>query len=279
VTTRAGVIGRPVAHSLSPVIHNAGFAALGLDWTYEAFDVGDDEVADFVTRAAAEGFGGLNVTMPDKAAAAVAVDQLSPDALALGAVNTVVFERAGGATTTVGHNTDGAGYLDALAEEAPELSVPGCRVAVVGAGGAARSVVLALGRAGAGEIVVVNRTPSRAEAAVALAADVARSGEPADLADADLVVNATPIGMGDGGPDALPFDADLVHAGQVVHDLIYWPAETPLLRAAARRGARALNGLGMLVHQAARSFRLWTGQDAPLDAMREAVELELGRRS
>jgi shikimate dehydrogenase len=270
-----------VAHSLSPVIHNAGFAALDLDWTYEAFDVGEDEVGAFVARAAAEGFGGLNVTMPDKAAAAAAVDQLSVDALALDAVNTVVFERSDGddeTVTTVGHNTDGPGFLDALAREAPELEVAGSRSAVVGAGGAARAVVLALGRAGAAEIVVVNRTPGRADAAVALAADVARVGGASDLATVDLVVNATPVGMGDAA-EALPFDADLLHAGQVVHDLIYWPHETALMRAAASRGARALNGLGMLVHQAARSFRLWTGRDAPLDAMRDAVEAELARRA
>jgi shikimate dehydrogenase len=262
------------------VIHNAGFAALGLDWTYEAFDVGEDEVGAFVARAAAEGFGGLNVTMPDKAAAASAVDRLSVDALALDAVNTVVFERSGGGDepgATVGHNTDGPGFLDALSEEVPELEISGCASAVVGAGGAARAVVLALGRAGAAEIVVVNRTPSRADAAVALAADVARVGEAADLAAVDLVVNATPIGMGDDS-EALPFDADLLHAGQVVHDLVYWPRETPLMRAATSRGARAVNGLGMLVHQAARSFRLWTGVDAPLAVMRDAVEAELARR-
>lgn len=277
MTVVAGVIGRPVAHSLSPVIHNAAFAALGLDWRYEAFDVGEDEVADFVARAAADGFGGLNVTMPDKAAAAAAVDLLSSDALALEAVNTIVFERGRDGVTTIGHNTDGPGFLDALAEDAPELSVQGCRAVVVGAGGAARAVVLALARAGAADIAVLNRTPARAEAAVALAPDVGRTGEPDDLTAADLVVDATPVGMGDDA-DALPFDPDRLRPGQVVHDLVYWPAETPLLRAARQRGATAVNGLGMLVHQAARSFRLWTGRDAPVPAMRAAVEDELARR-
>lgn len=278
MTVPAGVIGRPVHHSLSPVIHNAAFTALGLDWRYDAYDVGEDEVADFVARAAADGFGGLNVTMPDKAAAATSVDQLSPDALALGAVNTIVFERSEGAPTrTVGHNTDGPGFLDALAAEAPALDVEGCRAAVLGAGGAARAVVLALARAGAREIVVINRTRSRALAAIALGGDAARLGEPGDVAAADLVVNATPLGM---GADArLPIDAELLDPHQVVHDLVYWPAETPLVRAARARGAHAVNGLGMLVHQAARSFGLWTGRTAPVEVMRAAVEDELSQRT
>jgi shikimate dehydrogenase len=255
------------------VIHNAAFSATGLDWVYEAFDIGPDEVAGFVERAAADGFGGLNVTMPDKEAAAAAVDRRTPDAEALGAVNTVIFDDR---ATTVGDNTDGPGFVDALAAEVPELRLAGCRAGGVGAGGAARAVILALGRAGVASIVVVNRTRTRADAAVALAPEVARVGEAADLAGLDLVVDATPAGMG--GATDLPFDAELLGRGQVVCDLVYWPVETPLLREATARGARAINGLGMLVHQAARSFERWTGVDAPIDAMTAAVRAELQRR-
>jgi shikimate dehydrogenase len=255
------------------VIHNAAFAATGLDWVYEAFDVGADEVAAFVARAAAEGFGGLNVTMPDKEAAAAAVDRQTADAEALGAVNTVIF---GGDAITVGDNTDGPGFLAALAADVPELALGGAHVGVVGAGGAARAVILALGRAEVASIVVVNRTRARAVAAVELAPAVARVGEAADLAGLDLVVDATPAGMG--GADELPFDPDLLGPDQVVCDLVYWPLETPLLREAAARGARAVNGLGMLVHQAAGSFERWTGVDAPVEAMTAAVRAELDRR-
>jgi shikimate dehydrogenase len=240
---------------------------------YEAFDVGADEVAAFVARAAAEGFGGLSVTMPDKEAAAAAVDRRTPDADALGAVNTVIFDDA----ATVGDNTDGPGFVAALAAEVPELDLSGSRAGVVGAGGAARAVILALGRAGVESIVVVNRTRRRAEVAGALAPGVARVGEADDLAGLDLVVDATPAGMG--GSDDLPFDADLLGPGQVVCDLVYWPLETPLLREAAARGARAVNGLGMLVHQAARAFERWTGVEAPIDAMTAAVRDELQRRA
>ncbi len=261
-----------MAHSLSPVIHSAAFAATGLDWTYDRFEVGEDEVAAFIAGAAADGFGGLNVTMPDKAAAAAAVDRLTADADALGAVNTVVFEADG----TLGDNTDGPGFVAALAAEVPELSLAGARVGVVGAGGAARAVILALGRAGVASVVVVNRTTARAHAAVALAPAVARVGEPADLAGLDLVVDATPAGMGDA--EDLPFDPDLIGAGQVVCDLVYWPLETPLLREASARVARAVNGLGMLVHQAAASFERWTGVVAPVEAMTAAVQAELAAR-
>jgi shikimate dehydrogenase len=273
------VIGRPIEHSLSPVIHNAAFAALGLAWTYEAFDVGEDEVSAFVARAVAEDFGGLNVTMPDKAAAAAAVDRLTADAAALGAVNTVVFD--GG--ETVGDNTDGPGFVDALAAEVPSFDLDGARCAIVGAGGAARAIVLALARSGVADVVVVNRTPAKAATAVALAPDVTRIGTAADIGDASLVVNATPVGMGAAGSgtegaEALPFDPALLGPGQVVCDLIYWPAETALMRAAVSAGARAVNGLGMLVHQAARSFTLWTRQPAPVGVMTDAVRRELARR-
>lgn len=269
------MIGRPIEHSLSPVIHRAAFDAAGVDWTFERFDVGEDEVASFLRRAVAEGFGGLSVTMPDKAAVARSVDRLTPDAEALGAVNAVIFADDG---TTLGDNCDGPGFVDALTAEDPAIDVAGARIAVVGAGGAARSVVLAVRRAGAAEIVVVNRTGSRAAQAVALAPGVARIGDAPALRSVDLVVNATPLGMGSAAGDELPFDPEVIGAHQVVCDLIYWPAETPILRAARARGARTVNGLGMLVHQAARAFAAWTGHDAPVEVMRDAAKAELERR-
>jgi shikimate dehydrogenase len=175
----------------------------------------------------------------------------------------------------VGHNTDGDGFVDALRADAG-VDPEGRRVAVVGAGGAARSVVEALGRAGAADVAVVNRTPDRAAAAAALAGSVGRVGTRADLTAAELVVNATSVGM---GTDELPFDVGLLRVGQVVADLVYLPMQTALLRGAAAAGAQVVDGLGMLIHQAARQFTLWTGVEAPVAAMRSAAEAELVRRA
>jgi shikimate dehydrogenase len=182
----------------------------------------------------------------------------------------------------VGHNTDGDGFVDALRSD-EGVDPSGRRCVVLGAGGAARAVSRALGLAGAKEVVVVNRTPERGAAAAALAGPAGRTGEAHEAADADIVVNATPVGMGnvvtpDGERVLFPIDPGFVHAGQVVVDLIYEPALTPLLEAARRRGAVAVNGVGMLIHQAAHAFRLWTGEDPPLEAMSAAAIAELSGR-
>jgi shikimate dehydrogenase len=258
------VIGDPVRHSLSPALHNAAFEALGLDWVYLAFEVPAGSAAAAVEGMRAFGIDGLNVTMPHKADVAAAVDVLSPVAERLGAVNTVV--RRGG--VLVGESTDGAGFVDALrADEG--FDPAGKRCLVVGAGGAARAVVLALAEAGAASVVVTGRTPDRVAAAAELAGDQGRVGEAAEAADADLVVNATPVGMGDDG--GLPVDPSLLGPGQVVVDLVYHPLNTPLLAEARGRGAVAVNGLGMLIHQAAHAFRLWTGEEPPLEVMSAAA--------
>jgi len=206
---------------------------------------------------------GLSVTMPHKADVAAAVDRLSPTAERLGAVNTVLW-RSG---ALVGENTDGDGFLDALRVD-EGFEPEGRRCLVLGAGGAARAVVVALGAVGAADVVVVNRSPERAEVAAALS-PAARVGVPGDAGEADLVVNATPVGMD--GVDRLPIDAVHLGSGQLVVDLIYRPAITPLIEAARATGAAATNGLGMLIHQAAHAFRLWTGEDPPLEAMSAAA--------
>jgi len=271
-TRLAGVIGYPVRHSLSPALHNAAYAACGLEWVYVAMEVAPGEVRGALDGMRALGIAGLSVTTPHKDAAFVAVDEASEAARAMRAVNCVQLGRAG---RLIGHNTDGDGFVDSLRLDAM-LDPSGLRVAVIGAGGAARSVVEALGRAKAGEVVVVNRTPSRAHDAAALAGGRGRVGTMADIESVDLVVNATSIGM---GSDDSPIDAALLHAGQVVADLVYHPLDTALLRSAVAVGARTVDGLGMLVHQAAHQFRLWTDHEAPLIAMRRAAEAELGRRA
>ncbi|MEJ5254652.1 MAG: shikimate dehydrogenase [Acidimicrobiales bacterium] len=268
-TKVAAVIGDPVRHSLSPVIFNAAFGALGLDWVYVAFEVAAGDHRRALAGVRALRIGGLSVTMPHKTAVAHSVDRLTDDAQALDAVNCVIRD----GDELVGHNTDGPGFVRALRAETG-FDPAGRRCAVVGAGGAARAVVLALARAGAAEVAVVNRTPARGEAAASLAGDRGRLGGEVVLRDAELVVNATPVGM-PALPD-LPFDVGLLRAGQVVADLVYEPAETPLLREARARGLVAINGLGMLVHQAALQFEQLTGREAPLQVMEEAARQALG---
>ncbi len=258
----AAVIGQPVAHSRSPAIHNAAFAALGLPWVYLAFEVAPGRVPQAVRgMRALAGFDGMSVTFPHKQAAAKEVDGLSPDALALGVVNTVVRDADG---RLRGECTDGDGLVASLRESGFEPA--GRRCCVVGAGGSSRSIVRSLARARAAEVVVVNRTRESAIRACAFAGPVGRVGDEDDLSAADLVVHATPVGMR-GGPEGLPFDAARLRPDQLVVDLVYDPPDTPLLGAARARGSTAVNGLGMLVHQAAIQFRLWTSEPAPLDAM------------
>jgi shikimate dehydrogenase len=266
-TNVVGVIGFPVGHSLSPRLHNAAFSHLGIDWVSVGFPVAPGLSAVALAGATALGIRGLSVTMPHKEDVAGAVDDLSDTAARLGAVNCVV----GTEGRWRGENTDGAGFVAALARGG-RFEPRGRRCLVVGAGGAGRAVVAALGGAGAAEVVVVNRTEQRAEAAALLAGPAGRVGGADEASTCDLVVNATPLGMGDvDGPADWPVDPGMLGPGQVVVDLVYHPPVTPWLEAAAERGATTANGLGMLVHQAALQIEHWTGHPAPVDAMWAAV--------
>lgn len=266
-TTRVvGVIGDPVTHSLSPILHNAAFDALGLDWVYVAFPVGAGHGGEAVRAVGPLGLAGLNVTMPHKAAAADACDELTPDAATLRSVNTVV---ALGDGRVLGDSTDGEGFVGSLLAAGCEPE--GREVVVLGAGGAARAVALALRRRGA-RVSIAARRPEAAAQAVTIAGGSARAilwSEAGDaLAGADVVVNATPVGMGGEG---IPVDPGLLRAGQVVADLVYHPRETPLLAAARGAGAQPVDGIGMLVHQAALAFERWTGAPPPLEVMQAAA--------
>jgi len=270
-----GVIGDPIAHSLSPLLHNAAFDALGLDWVSVAFPVGAGRAAVALSGMRALQIAGLSVTMPHKEDAFAAVDDTTVVARRLGAVNCVTWRQG----ALVGDSTDGEGFLASL-RRAVGFDPIGTRCLVLGAGGAARAVTLALAEAGAAEVVVVNRTAARAESAAALAGKVGRVGSGADVAEAELVVQATPVGMrrGDGTEsDEIPVDPGVLRPGQVVADLVYHPLETPLLAAAKRRGAVTVGGLGMLVHQAALALERWTGRPVPVEAMWAAAEAHLGR--
>jgi len=254
-------------------MHNAAFAELGLDWAYVALEVRPGDVPAALAGMRALGLGGLSVTIPHKAAALAEVDEASEAAVAVGAVNTVV--PVGDGSRLRGENTDVAGFLASLADEGFDPAGRPCLV--VGAGGAARAVVHGLAGAGAAEVVVVNRSPERGEEAVALAGDAGRPGTVADVAGADLVVNATPLGLAGSDSATLPLDPARLHQGQLVVDLVPNPAVTPLMVAAQEAGARVAGGLGMLVHQGALAFELWTGQPAPVAVMRRAAVQALGR--
>jgi shikimate dehydrogenase len=285
-TTVVGVIGDPVDHSLSPLLHNTAFVEMGLDWVSVGFPVAAGQAQTALAGMRALGIAGLSVTMPHKEAVAALVDRTTPVATRLDAVNCVTLASG----ELVGSNTDGEGFVAAL-RHGDGFESRGKKCLVIGAGGAARAVVLALAEAGAAEVIVVNRTESRATVAAALAGPVGRVGRPEEAGTADLVVNATPAGMGqpqgrgagaepgsDPGSDPFPLDAAYLVAGQVVVDLVYHPAVTPWLLAARERGAVTHNGLGMLVHQAAVQLRSWTGEEPPVAAMWQAATSALGPR-
>jgi len=270
-TTVAAVIGSPVRHSLSPALHNAAFEAAGVPWVYVAFDVAHGDASHALDAMRALGIGGMSVTMPHKEMVAANVDELDPAAAALRSVNTVVRTPQG---ALKGYSTDGAGFVASLAEAGVE--VVGRSVVVLGAGAAARAVIDALARAGATTVTVVNRSVDRAQEAAALAGSAGRVGVVDDVTAADVVVNATSVGM---ASDDLPLDAAMLRSGQVVADLVYHPLETALLAAARAGGAIAVDGLGMLVHQAALQQELWLGVKPDTAVMRAAALRELAARA
>jgi shikimate dehydrogenase len=254
LTALAGVLGFPVAHSRSPAMQNAAFRALGLDWHYVKLPVSPELFEETVRALPASGYRGVNVTIPHKLAALELADSASDAAREIGAANTLSFD--GGAIHA--DNTDAGGFLAALGEP------PRGRTALVlGAGGAARAVVWALRDAGAADVAVWNRTPERARELGARA--VERPGP------ADIVVNATSVGLHDDDLSTLPLDA--VGSPELACDLVYRPAgETPFAAWASRAGAaRVVDGLEVLVRQGALSFQIWTGHEAPVDAMRQEI--------
>lgn len=269
-TTVMGVIGDPVRHSLSPAIHNAAYRSLGLDAVYVAFPVASGCGAGAVDACRTLGLRGLSVTMPHKEAVLRAADEASDDAIALGAANTLI--NTGGRIRA--ESTDGGGCVDALRAAGFDPANKQCMV--IGAGGAGRGVVLALSRVGA-RVVVVNRNQERALRAAELAGPNASVGVLDAVGDMDLVINASSQGMGK--DPSLPLNPSLLKPGQFVHDLVYNPVDTPLLRAALQAGATPVDGLGMLIHQAARQIFLWTGEVADITVMRAAADAELALRA
>ena len=266
----AAVIGDPVRHSRSPAIHNAGFAAAGIDWVFTAFEVPAGGGAAALDTMRVLRLAGLSVTMPLKAEVAEAADVRDDAVEVLGAANCIVPIGDGRLRAV---NTDAAGFVSGLEADA-DVSPEGLRVVLLGGGGAARAVAWGLAAAGAVDVAVINRTPAKAQAAAAIAnaagrAASGRVGTIDDIAAADIVVNATSVGMG--ADSSVPCDPDLLCPGQVAVDLVYEPLETAWLAALRQRGVEAHNGLSMLAYQAAAAFELWTGIEPPVDAMRRAA--------
>lgn len=258
------VIGDPVEHSLSPLLHNSGYQALGIDeqFVYVGCQVSADSLADFAAAVRTLNIRGVSCTMPHKEAIMPFLDKIDPVAEQIGATNTVVNEDG----TLIGYNTDWQGVVAPLERLAP---LKGKRVAIIGAGGSAKAAVYGLVNAGA-IVTIFNRTLSKAEE---LAKRFGCMAAPLDdhegIRSADIICNMTPAGMGN--DQSLPIPADCLRAGQIVFDAIYHPLETPLLKAAAVAGAQTASGAEMLLHQALPQFKLYTGYDAPEDVMRNAL--------
>jgi shikimate dehydrogenase len=269
------LFGQPVAENPTQYMHERAFESLGLQWRYITMEVSPQNLADAVRGMRAMGFAGGNCTIPHKVAVIEHLDALTPTAAKIGAVNTIVRQEDG---SLLGENTDGKGFIQSVTEAGLDLA--GVNAVILGAGGAARAIGVELAVAGARKITLVNRTAGKAEslaAHVRAQTGVETAAEP--LAgeyrvplDAQLLVNATSIALFPNVDDVVPVDYGTLGSGMVVSDVIPNPPNTPFLQRARAAGATTLDGLGMLVYQGAIAFKMWTGHDAPVDVMRQALE-------
>ena len=272
-TKVVGIIGNPVRHSLSPIMHNRAFSHLGLNWVYLSFEVEPGRARSAIEGARDLGMVGLNVTMPFKMEAVEWVDIKDGSVILTDSLNTVLFK--GG--KIMGFNTDGIGFLNSLREKS--ISLQGRKVLLIGAGGAARAVAFVVAQQEVARLTILNRTPQKTHR---LAQEL-RSFKPEteintasydlDLAlvmgDSDLIINATSVGMKD--RPGIPIPTDDIDQRHIVYDLVYWPLRTELLKGSEERGARIVSGLEMLIHQGAESFRIWTGVEFPIPIVREEL--------
>lgn len=283
---KAGVIGLPIAHSISPRFQQAGFTALNLNVRYQAYETPPEALPAFLATMRQGGWLGCNVTIPHKRAVYDSVDALTDEAEAIGAVNTILVQDG----RLLGHNTDAEGFMRALTGEA-HFDVRGRDAVLLGAGGAALAVAIGLARGGVRRLWIANRSAERAQAlakrihgrgmsvqveAIPLETEALRR----PMSAASLLVNSTSVGMAGGSaPRDLPLPMELLSSHLLVYDLVYNPARTPLLEAAKRVGARTLEGLPMLIYQGAASLEHWTGVPAPITIMMEAGRRALAERT
>ena len=270
-TRICGVIGDPIEHTMSPIMHNAAFARLGIDYLYVPFRVRKGELSQAIEGMRALNIKGLNVTIPHKVAVIPLLDKLDPLVEGIGAVNTIVNDDG----VLTGYNTDATGFLQALLEEGVEPE--GKNVVILGAGGASRAISFILAQRGA-HLVILNRKLDKAEELAQRISQVNalklnEENLSRALEGANILVNATSVGMSP-DVDETPLPTRLLRPGLVVFDIVYNPIKTRLLQEAKRAGARTIGGLDMLVWQGALAFERWTGQKAPLDLMkREAIKV------
>lgn len=271
-TNIVGLIGHPVEHSFSPPMHNAAFDALGMDYTYVAFDVNPAELQKAIEGARSLNIRGFNVTIPHKIEVMKYLDEIDDVARLIGAVNTIDFKNL------KGYNTDGIGAVRAIEEV---TSIKNKNVVIAGAGGASRAISFYIAKYGADSLTILNRNVDKAQS---LARDVSNSGLIDDvksdsineinayLADADILVDTTPLGMHPHINDQPIATAENMHDELVVFDAVYNPNETVLLKQAIEAGAKPVYGIKMLLYQGAESFKIWTGADAPVDIMEKALK-------
>ena len=276
-TNIVGLIGHPVEHSFSPPMHNAAFQSLGMDYAYVAFDVNPNDLSSAIEGAKSLNIKGFNVTIPHKIEVMQYLNELDEVASLIGAVNTIDFKNL------KGYNTDGIGAVRAIEEVS---TIKDKDVIVAGAGGASRAISFYLAKFGANSITILNRNVNKAQN---LAEDVLKSDLISDvrldsisqingyLDNADILVDTTPLGLDPHIDDAPIARADNMHENLVVFDAVYNPNETVLIKEAIKAGAKPVYGIKMLLYQGAESFKIWTGQDAPIDVMEKALNEYLGR--
>lgn len=275
-TEKVGLIGHPVSHSFSPVMHNAAFEFLKMNYVYTAFDVKPESIREAVQGLSALGFKGVNVTVPHKESVIPFMDSLSDEAKIIGAVNTIKFSDE----EIKGYNTDAYGFSAAI-EKAFSIKLEGKKIFVIGAGGGAKAVATQSAIDGAKKITVTDISEGKAEqltnnirkniSSVQIEAVKTESREMKNaVEDADIIINATPLGMKD--KDPIPIDTNLIGKGQKLFDLIYNPKETKLMKEAQMKGCEVSNGLMMLLYQGMKSFEIWTGIRPPEEVMKKKLE-------
>ncbi len=277
-TGLTGLLGSPVSHSLSPMMHNTSFQHLGLDYVYLCFDVGEEGLEEAVKGLKRCGIRGFNLTMPDKNKMAELADELSPAASIIGAVNTVVNDNG----KLIGHNTDGVGFMQSVRDAG--LDAAGKKMTIIGAGGASTAICAQAALDGVKELHIFARPSSRFhERTVRLVDSINKNtgcramlldqnDETAlknSVSDSYLLVNATPVGMAPNTDASVLKDPSILHGDLAVGDVIYNPRETLFLKQAKEAGCRTFNGMYMLLYQGAEAFRLWTGQDMPVEIVRD----------
>jgi shikimate dehydrogenase len=269
------LFGQPVAENPTQYMHEKAFESLGLMWRYVTMEVPPDRLANAILGLRAMNFAGANCTIPHKIAVIQHLDALTDTARKIGAVNTLVRQKDG---SLLGENTDGKGFIQSVREAG--LSIPGTRAVILGAGGAARSIAVEMAVAGASHLTLVNRTAEKADALAEQVRErtsvpvesVAWQGDYAIPADTQVLVNATSIALAPNVHEVVPVDYGSLRSGLLVCDVIPNPPDTPFLQKARAAGATTLDGLGMLVYQGAIAFKMWTGHDAPVAVMRQALE-------